>query len=330
MNSTNFRYFLAVAEEMNITKAAQKLYITQQSLSQQISRIEQEYHVTLFERTPRLRLTYAGEQMLKYAQRALNLEKEIQNAMGDLSEQKRGTISFGVRRSHSYIFLPPILHEFREQFPLARALLTEDTSAKIAQKLLSGDLDIGIVSYRFAKNPNLETISLLKDCYNIIIPENLLEKYFGLTEEAVWEGAVPCFDRIENIPILLTSTMGPMRNAVDDFLITNNVIEPNILLEGGNLNTALLLCSQGIGITFTYGSLWYSYPEIYNFNRYSLYSFPIGTLHSDPSSFLCYKRGRKFGTIAQAIIDISVEVAKKLEKNSKRQISRRIASNRQV
>ena len=60
MNFTSLRYFLEVVAEGSVTKAAQKLYISQQSLSEHIARLESEYGVKLFERTPRLHLTYAG------------------------------------------------------------------------------------------------------------------------------------------------------------------------------------------------------------------------------------------------------------------------------
>ena len=67
MNFRNLEYFLAAAEEKNITRAAKKLYISQQSLSEHIAKLEDELGVPLFERTPNLKLTYAGEKHVRSA-----------------------------------------------------------------------------------------------------------------------------------------------------------------------------------------------------------------------------------------------------------------------
>lgn len=64
MNLKSIEYFLITVEEMNITKAAERLYITQQALSSHIQRLEDEYGVTLFERRPTFRLTRAGQEMV--------------------------------------------------------------------------------------------------------------------------------------------------------------------------------------------------------------------------------------------------------------------------
>ena len=61
MNITGLQYFLVTAEEMNFSRAAQRLFISQQSLSGSIQRLEKQYGVQLFERKPVLRLTEAGE-----------------------------------------------------------------------------------------------------------------------------------------------------------------------------------------------------------------------------------------------------------------------------
>ena len=70
MNFTSLKYFLAVAEEQNITKAAEKLFISQQALSGHITRLEKELGVRLFDRQPSLALTYAGRELKKHAEEA--------------------------------------------------------------------------------------------------------------------------------------------------------------------------------------------------------------------------------------------------------------------
>ena len=67
MNFLHLKYFLLVAEELNITRAAERLYISQQSLSNHISNMEKELDVKLFTRSPKLSLTYAGDLLVETA-----------------------------------------------------------------------------------------------------------------------------------------------------------------------------------------------------------------------------------------------------------------------
>lgn len=73
MSIRSLSYFLTAAEEMNFTTAAQKLYITQQTLSSHIKRLESEYGVALFNRRPHLSLTPEGERMVRYATRIVRM-----------------------------------------------------------------------------------------------------------------------------------------------------------------------------------------------------------------------------------------------------------------
>lgn len=66
LNIKSIEYFLITAEELNFTRAAERLYISQQALSSHIKRLEEEYHVQLFARKPSLHLTPEGEQMVFY------------------------------------------------------------------------------------------------------------------------------------------------------------------------------------------------------------------------------------------------------------------------
>ena len=83
MNNISLYYFITVAQELNITKAAEKLFITQQSLSEHIKKLEKTYNAVFFERHPRLKLTYQGEQMLAYAQKVVEAEQELDEKLQD-------------------------------------------------------------------------------------------------------------------------------------------------------------------------------------------------------------------------------------------------------
>ena len=83
MNFLHLKYFLLVAEELNITRAAERLYISQQSLSNHISNMEKELDVKLFTRSPKLSLTYAGDLLVETATQILDLHSQYLAKVGD-------------------------------------------------------------------------------------------------------------------------------------------------------------------------------------------------------------------------------------------------------
>jgi len=109
MNFTNLKYFLAVADELSFSRAAEKLYVTQQNLSNHISRLEDELQVTLFDRSPVLRLTYAGECMRDYARQLVATEQQMQLHLGDISQQRRARLRIGVTRTRGRMMLTEVL-----------------------------------------------------------------------------------------------------------------------------------------------------------------------------------------------------------------------------
>ena len=86
MNLKSIEYFLITVEEMNFTRAAGRLYISQQALSSHISRLEEEYGIRLFERRPALSLTPEGEEMYFYGSRILEAERKLRAAFSDIRE----------------------------------------------------------------------------------------------------------------------------------------------------------------------------------------------------------------------------------------------------
>ena len=108
MNIRSIEYFLITAEEMNFTRAAERLYISQQALSSHIKRLEEEYHVQLFARKPSLHLTLEGEQMVFYGKQILDSDKKMLAAFSDISTNCRGTLKVGISRLRSKVETAPI------------------------------------------------------------------------------------------------------------------------------------------------------------------------------------------------------------------------------
>ena len=95
MNFQNLEYFLVVAEEMNVTRAAERLHLSQQALSGHIIRLEEEVGCPLFDRKPTLALTYAGECFRNQALQMLNLKYQSESMMRDIRANEKVAVLLG-------------------------------------------------------------------------------------------------------------------------------------------------------------------------------------------------------------------------------------------
>ena len=142
MNFLHLKYFLLVAEELNITRAAERLYISQQSLSNHISNLERELDVKLFTRSPKLSLTYAGDMLVDTATQILDLHSQFLTKVGDINRHYMGMLRLGISHTCGLALLPDVLPRFREEFPLVEFSLFEGNSSQLEEELSHGRVDL--------------------------------------------------------------------------------------------------------------------------------------------------------------------------------------------
>ena len=142
MNFQHLKYFLTVAEELNITKAAERLYISQQSLSNHIGNLERELGVKLFTRSPKLSLTYAGDLLVDTATQILDLHSQYLSKVGDINRQYMGVLRVGISHTCGLALLPDILPKFHSEFPLVEFSLFEGNSTQLEDELSHGRTDL--------------------------------------------------------------------------------------------------------------------------------------------------------------------------------------------
>ena len=140
MNLRSLEYFLVAADELNFTRAADQLFITQQALSSHIKRLETEYSVRLFERRPALHLTLEGEQMVFYARHILDAEAKMRTAFSDINQNCRGSLKIGASRLRSSVFLPQLWSYYHPGHPNIAIEVIDGNSAKLEDLLFSHDL----------------------------------------------------------------------------------------------------------------------------------------------------------------------------------------------
>lgn len=145
MELRHLRYFVALAECLSFTRAAERVHVTQSTLSHQIRQLEEELGRDLFERIgKRVVLTEAGETFLAYAAKAL---REVDQGLSDLSrsaEALSGEVRIGATGTFNIGFVPECLALFLQRNPTVKVSVEELSGDLIAQKLVDASLDVGI------------------------------------------------------------------------------------------------------------------------------------------------------------------------------------------
>jgi DNA-binding transcriptional LysR family regulator len=255
MNFRNLQYFLRAAEEKNITRAAQKLYISQQSLSGHIAKLEEELGVSLFERGGELRLTYAGERLYLLAQRICSLEQEILRETGEISDRRRGRLRLGISYTCGRAILPLLLPDFRADHPQVEISLMEGNHQKLNEWLAAGEVDV-VLGYAPIDVPGAMVYPLLQERLFLVCPRSIAESAFGAAAPVLRGGGWRGFDvhALKSSPFILLKSGNRIRSMFDSYLEKKDFM-PEIVLETENIETAFALAGQGMGVTV--------YPELF-------------------------------------------------------------------
>lgn len=139
----HLHYFMAVCEELHFTKAAEKLGISQPTLSQQIRVLEDELGMPLFDRIgKKIVVTEAGSLLFSYATEMLTTLQNVKDAINDLQELQRGQISVGIMPSDLDYRITQLVIDFHQKFPKVKLKIL--ASIDIMRQVLENEVDIGI------------------------------------------------------------------------------------------------------------------------------------------------------------------------------------------
>ncbi|WFU34177.1 LysR substrate-binding domain-containing protein [Bradyrhizobium brasilense] len=171
MELRHLRYFVALGEELNFTRAAERLHIAQPPLSQQIRQLEDELGVTLLQRNSRpVRLTEAGELLLA---RARSLLANFEAAVADTRRVGRGQagkLAIGFVGSAMFAGLPDIIGSYRDACPDVELVLDEMLAAEIAEALRRRRIDVGFARPALLPEAGLAQRLILEEPYVAALP----------------------------------------------------------------------------------------------------------------------------------------------------------------
>lgn len=238
MEIHQLRYFVAVADEGNFSRAAAKVRVAQPSLSQQIRKLEAEIGKPLFDRLPRsVVLTEAGRCFIDYARQILISIEDARRCVNELEGEISGKLAVGAIPTIAPYVLPRLVRKFHEHYPEVTLEVVEDVTAGITRRIEAGELDVALAS-TCEQSPTLRREPLANEPLLALLPEE-----HPLTKKTLIE-----LDDLKSERFLLLHEMHCLSRQVHH-LLESHRLHPQIALAGSQLTTIANMVSASIGVS---------------------------------------------------------------------------------
>lgn len=248
MNLLSLYYFVELSKDLHFTKTAERLFISQQTLSNNIKSLESYYNIKLINRKPKVTLTYAGERLLIFAKEVLLKNRDLEDMFSDINEDLSGSIRFGASISRATISLPRIFSVFTKEFPNVHIKYVDDISQNLEPLIVNNELDFAIV---ISEKPglNIESIKLMDDQIYLCVTDKLLKEYypnsFDILKKKSQKGA--CVEDFKKLPFSMMSNR--LGNKIESFFVEKN-IKPKITFSSTYSQLILPFCSNSLSACF--------------------------------------------------------------------------------
>ena len=255
----NKEYVLAVIREGGFSRAAEKLYISQPSLSATIKRIEEKLTVPIFDRTTTpITLTEVGREYVRYAMEIDRRERDFERYINDRVNLLVGEIKIGGSSLFSSFLLPSMIADFNEKYPRISIKIFENNTKNLLRELSDGNLDI-IIDNAVIDDDNISSKLYTSETILLAVPEgfevNSLLSDLALTAADIKdgrhleEGCAVDLEAFSASPfILLHSENDTGKRAAQ--LFRKHGLTPNVLFRLDQQMTAYNIACQGLGISF--------------------------------------------------------------------------------
>jgi DNA-binding transcriptional LysR family regulator len=175
MTLDQLQIFLAVAQHMHFTRAAEALYITQPSVSAAIQSLEEQYGVKLFNRIGRrIELTLAGRMLQAEAQKILDSVELTERGLRELNDLQRGELKLGASQTIGNYWLPRFISLFKQQYPGITVDCTLSNTTEISEGTVTGLFDLSLVEGEVEPSilTSLQQTIVGKDCLQIVVGQS--------------------------------------------------------------------------------------------------------------------------------------------------------------
>ena len=245
-------YIYAVYKEQNFSRAAEKLFISQSSLSLTIKRAEKGIGAEIFNRkTKPISLTDFGKEYIKACEQILSLQNELKNHIYDMNHLHKGTINIGSGNFFATYLIAPFIGHFKKLYPNIHINLVENRSADLKLLLEKGDLDL-VVSNAAFKSSGIQSQKLFHERLMLVVPTNMIHhdalcSYSLSMSDLIYrryKAAPPrILDILQDIPFIGLRPGNDTRMRTDQ-IYKEHQLTPQYFMELDQSSTAFLIASN--------------------------------------------------------------------------------------
>lgn len=241
MDLKQIEYITQIAKENNITRAAEKLFITQSALNQQLLKLEKELGAPLFYRSRTdWRPTPAGEVYIRNAQEILRIKKETYNIIDDIAETRRGTLSVGFTPGRGIPMFTKVYSHFYIEYP-KMAVTPVEMSVRQQLKLIArGDIDVGFLTVSEKNYSNVRYINICDEEIVLVVP-----KSHPLAKRAAQSPTVLDIVNFKEEPFVLMYKESSLRPLIDGLFAAAG-FKPKVLFETSSNSAIVTIIQSGM------------------------------------------------------------------------------------
>ena len=245
MNTKQLKYAMVLAETKSFSKAASQLNISQPSLSQYVKKIETEVGVPLFERTGGyVKLTDAGKFYIQAGKKMLSIEKDLENQLLDVKQEKVGTLTVGMSHFRTNDILKEIAQPFKRLYPNVNLVIDERTLSQVIEGAEHGEFDLAIIPHPVDLSV-FNTHKVMDEELTLALPTAWVKDLCPTTEK---DRRYPVIDikELDGKQFIVGESNQTVQTALDRLLEENGVtIKPQITVK--RLEVQLELVKMGLG-----------------------------------------------------------------------------------
>ena len=306
------RYVYMVYKEQSFTRAAEKLYISQPSLSAMVKKVEKEIGAVIFDRSSSpLELTEAGLAYIDHVEELLRSELILEEKLSDIQNLNKGQIRIGGSNYVMTSILPGILQKMLSQYPGIRIELVEENSFILRQMIDNGTLDLVIDSFE-ATDESLSYEPLFEETILLAVPqESSVDPSFlpyQITVERILSRTYDdlCLpadlaNQLLGLPFVLLKAENDMYHRAVQ-LFSSYEKKPDVRLHLDQLLTALRYASAGIGCTFVTDTL-FRFGE----KKDQVCLYKLNAENDKRDLRIAHKRGKYISNACKAFIQLAKE-----------------------
>ena len=298
-----------IYKEQSFSRAAQKLFIAQPSLSLLVKKLEKQLGVPLFDRSCKpIRLTEAGKEYIRAVESIRETESDFLNYLQSVSALEAGELGIGSNQLLSSLVLPKYITAFNQKYPKVRLSLMDANSTTLQNELSLGQLDLVIDNHTLPEDlfdqTQLATEYLLL-AVPAHVPENELLAPFRLTYGDILAGKhesatgnVP-IQKLQNVPFILMNRDNDTRKATDKIFQAAN-FAPNVLFELDRLTTLYSYVELGAAASIVSDTL---VRNVHTADPDHIYFYPLNSKYAHRSIYASYKKNKFHSPAMQAFVE---------------------------